>query len=124
MSRYRRVFDDPTGKRFGIPTYVWRMAPDGLLTRRQLAARGLRPGGQEVQAQIMWRRAGRVAVAYLYAVELAKPKRVPSAAQLTALDRALAARRTCPVCGKDAGYVLPRRLGVCLACADAWGEAA
>ncbi len=124
MSRYRREFHDPAGERFGIPTYAWRMAPEGLLTRRQLAARGLRPGGQEVKAQILWRRRGGIGVAYLYAVELAKPKRTPSAAQLAALDRALAARRTCPSCRKDVGYVLPRHLGVCLACADVWGEAA
>jgi hypothetical protein len=27
---------DPSGARFGIPTYPWRFAPDGLATRRQL----------------------------------------------------------------------------------------
>ena len=44
---------DPTGSQFGIPTYPWRFAPDGLATRRQLRARGLRPGGQAVAAQVL-----------------------------------------------------------------------
>ena len=43
---------DPTGARYGIPTYPWRLAPDGLATRRQLRARGLRPGGQPIAAQV------------------------------------------------------------------------
>jgi hypothetical protein len=54
-------------------------------------------------------------VAYLYRVDLAKPKRVPTAAQLAALGKALAARRTCPECGADAGYVIPAR-GMCNDC--------
>lgn len=119
MSLYRQKFHDPAGTRYGIPTYPWRMAPDGLATRRQLAAEGLRPGGQPVTAQIMWRgRGSRIRVAYLYAVSLAKPKRQPTPAQLAALGRALAARRTCPQCGTDPGYVLPARYGTCLPCAD------
>ncbi|SBW21072.1 hypothetical protein FDG2_1887 [Candidatus Protofrankia californiensis] len=39
----RRTFLDPAGERFGLPTFPWRMAPDNLHTRRQLAAMGLRP---------------------------------------------------------------------------------
>jgi hypothetical protein len=39
---------DPEGERFGIPTYPWRYAPEGLATRRQLRSQGLRPGGQDV----------------------------------------------------------------------------
>ena len=95
------------------------MAPAGLATRRQLTAAGLRPGGQPVVAQVMWRsRRRRTEVAYLYAVQAAKPKREPSPAQLAALGRALAARRRCPACGQDRGYVLPARWGVCVPCAD------
>lgn len=37
------------------PTYPWRLAPDGYATRTQLRAMGLRPGGQEIAAQLMWR---------------------------------------------------------------------
>ncbi|MGW4381087.1 RRQRL motif-containing zinc-binding protein [Kitasatospora sp. NPDC004531] len=118
MSRPR--FWDPDGERFGIPTYPWRMAPDGLLTRRQLRARGLRPGGQPVAAQILWRsrRSKCPCVAYLYRVQLAKPVRPLTLAKRRALDAANAARRTCPQCRRDAGYVLPAHLGTCLPCAD------
>jgi hypothetical protein len=119
-----RVFWDPAGERYGIPTYPWRMAPAGLATRRQLTAAGLRPGGQPVVAQVMWRsRRRQVQVAYLYAVESARPKRAASPAQVVALSRALAARRRCPECGQDRGYVLPARWGTCLICADLAGVA-
>lgn len=121
MARYRSVYFDPAGIRYGIPTYPWRMAPGGLATRRQLAGDGLRPGGQPVCAQVMWRSRkarGGAAVAYLFRVDLARPKRVPSAAQLAALAKALAARRTCPECGCDAGYVLPRSWNKCLPCTE------
>ncbi len=47
-------FWDPEGAEYGIPTYPRRLAPEGLATRRQLRARGLRPGGQDVAAQILW----------------------------------------------------------------------
>ena len=57
-------FYDPDGTRYGLPTYPYRWAPQGLLTIRQLRARGLRPGGQDIAAQILWRRGKRVA--YLY----------------------------------------------------------
>jgi ribosomal protein S14 len=63
-------------------------------------------------------------VAYLYRLELAKPKRVATPAQRVALALALAARRRCPECGQDRGYVLSRRLGMCRPCADAWETAA
>ncbi|MEU8193317.1 RRQRL motif-containing zinc-binding protein [Microbispora amethystogenes] len=122
MSRIRARFWDPAGKRYGIPTYPWRMGPAHLLTRRQLTARGLRPGGQGVQAQILWasRRHGApgVRAAYLYDVRFALPKRTATPAQREALAKANAARRTCPDCRRDAGYVLPRHLGTCLDCAQ------
>ncbi|MEV0602190.1 RRQRL motif-containing zinc-binding protein [Streptomyces sp. NPDC050315] len=120
-------FYDPQGSRYGIPTYPFRLAPDGLATRRQLRARGLRPGGQEVAAQILWcsrrYRAG-VRVAYLYRLDLALPVRPMTSARWAALARANAARRTCPACGCDAGYILPSSLGICVACADAPAQAA
>lgn len=114
MSRYRAMYFDPEGTRYGFPTYPWRAAPAGLATRRQLAAVGLRPAGQPVCAQVMWR----TGAAYLYRLDLAKPKRTPTAAQLAALGKALAARRRCPKCGTDAGYVIPRCLGMCVPCHD------
>ncbi|PBC72158.1 hypothetical protein BX265_6779 [Streptomyces sp. TLI_235] len=118
MSRPR--FWDPHGERFGLPTYPWRMAPDGLLTRRQLRTRGLRPGGQPVAAQILWRSRSRgVRAAYLYRACLAKPVRPMTPGRTAALAAANLARRTCPACGRDAGCVLPAHLGTCLPCAAA-----
>jgi hypothetical protein len=88
----RVVFYDPTGSRFGLPTYPWKWAPKNLKTRRQLAALGLRPGGQAPIAQILWRKGGRRA--YLYDITRALPKRKPTGKQLDALDKALRARST------------------------------
>ncbi|MFC5834135.1 RRQRL motif-containing zinc-binding protein [Nonomuraea insulae] len=121
-SRIRARFWDPTGDRYSIPTYPWKMAPPHLLTLRQLTAEGLRPGGQGVQAQVLWcsRRYGApgVRTAYLYDVRFALPKRTATLRQRLALSKANAARRTCPECLTDVGYVLPRHLGTCLDCAE------
>ncbi|WP_324608648.1 RRQRL motif-containing zinc-binding protein, partial [Streptomyces sp. NRRL S-1896] len=47
--------------------YRWHLAPDGLATRRQLRALGLRPGGQDVVAELPRPRRRRAPlVAYLY----------------------------------------------------------
>jgi hypothetical protein len=89
-------------------------APAELATARQLRAEGLRPGGQEIAAQILWRKGRRVA--YLYRRDLALPKRQASAAQRAAVDKALLARRTCPGCRQLRNYYIPRRTGVCLGC--------
>jgi hypothetical protein len=109
-------FYDPDGRRYGIPTYPYHWAPKGLLTIRQLRARGLRPGGQPVIAQILWRRGLRVA--YLYRTDLALPRRQATPAQLAAIGKALAARRTCPACGTEKDYCLPRSTGQCNDCTD------
>ncbi|MEQ7124379.1 RRQRL motif-containing zinc-binding protein [Actinopolymorpha sp. B11F2] len=115
--RYRIEFHDPDGTDHGgMPTYGWRMAPEGLATKRQLLALELRPGGQPVAAQVLWMRYGKPAVAYLYRIDQAKPKRVPSLAQLHAIEKALAARRICPLCKEDAGYTIPTSLGCCVDC--------
>jgi len=110
---------DPTGSRYGVPTYPWRLAPDGLASRRQLRALGLRPGGQPIQAQVMRgnRRAGGVQVAYLYAIEHAKPVRPMTSRKWGALALAMLARRTCPNCRTDVGYCIPKSLGMCVTCA-------
>ncbi|MCX4478703.1 hypothetical protein OOK44_20000 [Streptomyces cellulosae] len=101
-----------------LPVYRWRLAPDGLATRRQLRAQGLRPGGQDVAAQLERprRRRGPL-VAYLYRVDLAVPVRPMTPARRAALAKANAARRTCPACRRDAGYVIPAALGCCVPCA-------
>ncbi|MER7412967.1 RRQRL motif-containing zinc-binding protein [Streptomyces cacaoi] len=119
-------FYDPTGARYGLPTYPFRLAPDGLATTRQLRARGLRPGGQEPVAQVLWRsrryltaRDGSpVRAAYLYRVDRALPVRPMTPAKWAALAKANAARRVCPSCRRDRGYTIPTSLGTCLICAD------
>jgi hypothetical protein len=113
-------FYDPHGTRHGIPTYPYHWAPTGLLTIRQLRARGLRPGGQDVAAQILWRHRKHRRVAYLYREDLALPKRHATPAQLTAINRALRARRTCPTCGLEKSYYIPRSKGECNDCAARW----
>ncbi|GAB3982325.1 RRQRL motif-containing zinc-binding protein [Plantactinospora veratri] len=117
MSRIRAAFYDPEGARWGIPTWWWKGAPAGYATRRQLRARGLRPGGQPVAAQILWAGVGGVRAAYLYRIDLAKPKRTATPAQLRAIRAALRARRTCPTCGAVRDYCIPRSLGECIDCA-------
>lgn len=102
----------------GIPVYPWRLAPDGLATRRQLRAAGLRPGGQDVVAQLERPRYRREPLtAYLYRVDLAKPVRPMTPRKWDALALAMLARRTCPQCHTDAGYVIPASLGMCVSCA-------
>ncbi|WP_461712054.1 RRQRL motif-containing zinc-binding protein [Streptomyces sp. DSM 41013] len=101
-----------------VPVYRWRLAPDGLATRRQLRTLGLRPGGQDVAAQVERpRRHREPLVAYLYRVEQAKPVRPMTPAKRAALAKANAARRVCSECRRDAGYVIPPTLGMCTPCA-------
>ena len=117
---------DPAGRRHGgLATFPVRMAPDGLATRRQLAAVGLRPNGQAPAAQVCWssRRYSpggrrRTRFALLYRIDGAAPRREPTVAQLVALAKADAARRTCRSCGRAQLYVIPRCLGRCLDCAE------
>ena len=111
-------FYDPDGQRYGLPTYPYHWAPKGLLTIRQLRARGLRPGGQQPAAQILWRNGKRVA--YLYHATLAMPRRHATPAQLAAIAAALRARRTCPTCSAEKPYYIPRSKGECNDCARRW----
>ena len=112
---------DPAGGRYGIPTFPFRGAPGGLLTRKQLAGLGLRPVGDPV-AQLMWpgrpsRRDGqKYRTAALYALAAAVPRRPASPGRLAQLAAARARKRVCPTCGRDAGHVIPRHLGECLDC--------
>ncbi|MET9387985.1 RRQRL motif-containing zinc-binding protein [Streptomyces sp. NPDC002928] len=102
-----------------LPVFRWRLAPDGYATRRQLRARNLRPGGQDVAAQLERpRRRGRPPlVAHLYRVDLAKPVRPMTPGRWRAHAAMMRARRTCPACRRDAGYVIPTSLGTCVPCA-------
>jgi hypothetical protein len=113
-------FYDPDGHRYGLPTYPYHWAPKGLLTIRQLRARGLRPGGQAPAAQILWRQGKRVA--YLYRQDLALPKRTATSAQLAAIAAALRARRTCPACGQEKSYCIRLSTGQCNDCDSGWSR--
>ncbi|GGW41137.1 RRQRL motif-containing zinc-binding protein [Streptomyces xantholiticus] len=107
-------YADPTGQ---LPTYRWRQAPSGLATRRQLRDMGLRPGGHDPVAVIECRRGQRVA--YLYRIDQAAPKYPMTLAKEAALDRAMAARQTCPHCQRRYHHCLPlKTLGSCLECHD------
>ncbi|MGW4121376.1 hypothetical protein [Nocardia sp. NPDC004711] len=79
-------FHDPEGKRYGIPTYPWRMAPAHLRTESQLAQEKRRPGG-EAHAQVLggMSRRGHKLQALLYDEAEAVPKRECSDAQLESL---------------------------------------
>lgn len=99
----------------GVPAWRWRMAPAGLLTRRQLRADGLAPGGHDPVGLVYCRRGRRRA--YLYRRDLAIPKRTPTLAQRAAIAAMQRARRRCPTCGEVQEYVIPwRALGECIDC--------
>lgn len=58
-------------------------------------------------------------MAFLYRVDLALPVRPMTLAKEWALDRAMAARQTCPKCRRRYFHCLPlRSLGTCLECHD------
>lgn len=97
-----------------LPTFGWRCAPAGLLTRRQMRQAGLRPNRAEPVAQIVCRR-GRIR-GYLFDPDDLAPKRTASPAQLAAVGKAIAARRWCPDCRCDVGYCVPTSLGRCIDC--------
>nr|WSX54709.1 hypothetical protein OG409_25865 [Streptomyces sp. NBC_00974] len=103
-----------------LPVYPWRLAPEGLATRRQLRAVGLRPGGQDVVAQLERPRRRRPPlVAYLYRIDPAKPVRPMTPDRWAALEKANDARRQCSICRDHLPYVIPTSRGMCNACADA-----
>ncbi len=121
-TRYKARYQDPEGLHHnGFPTYAWGCAPDHLLTKRQLSARKLRPGGQGVCGQTRW---GRRGVAYLYDVALAKPKLPMTEGRQRALDAMMRVRSTCKSCGVVADWCLPRKFGrLCPECSEAEGFA-
>lgn len=98
-------FLDPEGRKYGIPTWPWGLAPQHLRTNRQLAREGKRPGA-DYEGQVLRQRGGSRGPlkAYLYDAETAVPKRVPTSAQLEALQLARWERsvRACERHGVDA----------------------
>lgn len=115
---------DPAGEDDEFPEYDWGTAPDDLCTRRQLRDADLSPGHEPV-ARLRCRRCSVHPLvecthrAWLYSIDLAVEKRVPTLKQEEALDKAMAARQTCPECGRRFFFCLPlKRLGSCLECYD------
>ncbi|WP_266665335.1 RRQRL motif-containing zinc-binding protein [Streptomyces sp. NBC_00237] len=110
-----------------LPEFDRADCPEGLVTRRRLREMQLSPGDNDGPVAILrcklcalrpqWscRHPTR---GFLLRVDLAKPKRTPSLAQEWALDRAMAARSTCPQCKRRYWYCLPLRTqGSCDPCA-------
>ncbi|MFD7941520.1 RRQRL motif-containing zinc-binding protein [Streptomyces sp. NPDC059744] len=104
-----------------VSIYDWQASPEGLATRRQLRALGLRAGGHDPVAQLRCRHClahpARTCtrMAYLYRIDLAKPVRPMTLAKEAALDRAMARLSTCPRCRRRYDYCLPRKtIGSCL----------
>ncbi|MEU8718182.1 RRQRL motif-containing zinc-binding protein [Streptomyces sp. NPDC003344] len=124
----RRIADlwDPEGERHDVPTFPWGLAPEGLATRDQLVAKGLRPRGPAV-AQVMWfsrKSPAEPRFARLYEIDRATPPKPRSPGQLASLAAALRARKTCPECGQVKDYCIARSLGACTPCADGFTAAA
>ncbi|MFE5596279.1 RRQRL motif-containing zinc-binding protein [Streptomyces sp. NPDC056549] len=94
-----------------------RACPEGLVTRRQLRALELSPGGHGPVAVLRCKgcsfRPDQACIhptrAWLYSLAFAQPKRTPTLAQEEALDRAMAARSTCPQCRRRYHFCLPLR---------------
>ncbi|MEU8653684.1 RRQRL motif-containing zinc-binding protein [Streptomyces sp. NPDC048737] len=98
-----------------VSVFCWKQASTGLATRRQLRAMGLRPGGQEPAARIDCRGGRRFA--WLHRIDPALSVRPMTLAKEAALDKAMAARTTCPICHRRYHHALPlRTLGSCLEC--------
>ena len=96
--------------------FRYGLAPQNLATYRQLAAAGLRPGGAQPVAELSWWHGSGTRIAYLYDVKMAVPQRPMTPAKKTALAKAMLAKRTCPSCSRDVGYVIPTSLGRCVDC--------
>ncbi|OXM69345.1 RRQRL motif-containing zinc-binding protein [Amycolatopsis vastitatis] len=107
------------GRWHGKPLLSHNTAPRNLLaTRRQLRALGKRPGGQDPVAFLYFRcrKAAKIVHANLYLIADAKPVRPMTPARAAALERAMAARRTCRECGERGWAELPRAHRTCEAC--------
>lgn len=116
------------GTHDGYPVLTWGWADRRVLaTVRQLRARGLRPGGQDAVAVLLFqhhRPARRTDFARLYLIDRALPKRTATPAQREAIARALRVRRTCTgPCGQLQDHYLStisRMCGACETATDFW----
>lgn len=106
----------------GLPLLTWGQADRAkLATLRQLRARGLRPSHRgDVVALLMFRcRAHptkKPIYVNLYLVRDAKPVQEVSEAKRSAIEAALAARRTCRVCESYGEDYIQRSVRMCTGC--------
>lgn len=110
----------------GLAVFAWRgrpcAAPRGLLTRRQLRAKGLRPGGQDPVALLMFRHIKpfrRVELCELFREDLAVPVRPMTPAKEKALEAANRARRFCHTHQGHVDHVVRGPKKQCAACFSA-----
>jgi hypothetical protein len=105
----------------GLPLVPVGWAPKALLaTFRQLRAQHLRPGGADPVAVLLgYSRNGGQWHANLYLIATAVPVRPMTPARRHALNKANLARRECPQCHRDRGYVIAPTLGKCFPCVEA-----
>lgn len=117
------------GRHLGLPVLTWGWADRAVLdTVRGLRRRGLRPGGQQPVAVLMFQHripARSTDFARLYLVERALPKRTATPAQLAGIEKALRARRTCrrDECGRvweRCVSTTSRMCGPCEEATDFW----
>jgi hypothetical protein len=93
------------------------------MTRRQLRDRGLSHARAVVVAEIRWRsrkarHTGGYRTACLYDPATARPVRPMTPGRWRSHAAMMRARRTCPECRTDRGYVIPTSLGTCWPCHD------
>ncbi len=110
----RWAFQPLAWEQDGLPTWAYGFALRGLLTRRQMRAEDLAPGGALPVAQVVWTHKRHEVRARLWDRADLVAKRVSSPAQLVAVGLALAARRWCPECRRDVGYCIRTSLGCCV----------
>ena len=112
-------FYDPDGGRYGLPTYPYHCAPDGLLTIRQLRDKGLRPGGQDHRRADLVAAQGQTPASPTSTASTSPcPNGTPPPPSWWRSAKALAARRTCPTCRTEKDYYIPRSTGECNDCTD------
>ena len=105
----------PTARRYGIPTYPYRWAPKYLLHRPPAPRPRPAPRRPAPIAQILWR-PRHCASPTSTAPTSPCPNGRPPPPSSPPSAKALAARRTCPTCGTEKPYCIPRSTGECNDC--------
>jgi len=93
------------------------------MTRTQLRAKGLSHTRAEIVGEIQWRsrkarHTGGWRTAYLYDPTTARPVQPMTPGRWRSHAAMMRARRICPQCRRDRGYVIPTSLGTCWPCSS------